>query len=140
MKTTFLLVCLLCIGTLSQAQQLSYGQTARSGAIYVFVAPDNQWAGDGFPPKFDPHAISPINPSYINPIEGSGPYGLDPTLGTGINPYLNFVVDGIDPGPGPLKRKIIEPEFLNPIDGLAPVTGDPRMKRKISAAFLVVHD
>jgi hypothetical protein len=140
MKTMVFTLCLLFVCILGLAQNQSSLQQVRTGVIYVYVSPDQQWAGDGFPPKIDPHAISQINPSFINPIDGSGPIGLDPTIGAEINPYLVFVVDGIDPGPGPYKRKVINPSFINPIEGGALIVSDPHKKKQINPSFLIVQD
>jgi hypothetical protein len=140
MKTMVLTLCLLFVAVIGQAQYQSSVQQSNPGAIYVYVSHERQYAGDGFPPVIDPWAIKPINPAFINPIDGSGPIWMDPSLGADINPYLNFLIDGIDPGPGPFKRKVINPSFINPIEGGAPIIADPRRIKKIDPSFLIIQD
>lgn len=91
---------------------------------------------DGFLPKNVPNVGTSINPVFINPIDGSGPIALDPSIGVTINPYLLYDEDKMYPWPNPNKGLQINPNYLIPIEASGPIALDPRKKRVIKAAFL----
>ena len=131
---------MLSICIVGQAQDKSHNYQMQSRVKIVHISPGGPMGIDGFSPKNDPNAGTGINPAYINPIDGSGPIGLNPHLSVTVNPYILYPEDGMYPWPDPNKGFQINPNYIDPEDGSGPIALDPHRRRVINPIYLVPEE